>query len=297
MSYSYNGEEYGSKKFKDDKFTINFNQKTIKPLPSYKDALLKNAIMMRDHFNEPFDLCISGGTDSEVVVRVFKELGITHNSYIFKCENDYNIRDVNNAISLCNEINIPYKIIDFNLEKFYENEAESILKKTWLPAAGRLPRLKFIDYLDNIPIFCDGEPYYKRVLKEDYNTKSNWLFYLTEDAYSVSIYSRKINRVIIGDWYEYIPEVMLSFLEIPYIKKLLNDEIIGKTSTISSKAIVHKEFYPTMQFKPKLVGYEGLNGQPGSRPDFINDFYNKYMSDIKNTTYTYSTEELANLLL
>lgn len=295
MSYSFNDIEYKRKDSKTDRFSLNFKVKSDKLL-TYKDALLNNGKVLRDSFTEPFDVCLSGGTDSEIVVRVFKELGITHNTYIFKCENNYNIRDVNYATELCEEINIPYKVIDFNLQRFYENDAETLLKKTWIPAAGRLPRLKFIEYLDNIPVFCDGEPYFKRIFQEDYSKKSDWLFYLTEDAYSVSIYSRTINRTVIGDWYEYTPEVMMSFLHLPYVKKLLNDEITGKTSTISSKAHIHKEYYPTMRYKQKLVGYEGLEGSPGSRPQFISEFYNKFMSDIVNTTFTYNIQDLEKLL-
>lgn len=295
MSYSFNDIEYKRKGSKTDKFSLNFKVKSDKLL-TYKNALLNNGKVLRDSFSEPFDVCLSGGTDSEIVVRVFKELGITHHTYIFKCENNYNIRDVNYATELCEELNIPYKIVDFNLQHFYENDAETLLKKTWIPAAGRLPRLKFIEYLDNIPVFCDGEPYWRRVLQDDYSNKSDWLFYLTEDAYSVSIYSRVINRVVIGDWYEFTPDILLSFVNLSYVEKLFNDEIVGKTSTISSKAIIHKEFFPNIKYKPKLIGYEGLNGQPGSRPQFIDDFYKTFMSDIKNTTFTYSVNDLTNLL-
>lgn len=295
MSYSFNDIEYKRKGSKTDKFSLNFKVKSDKLL-TYKNALLNNGKVLRDSFSEPFDVCLSGGTDSEIVVRVFKELGITHNTYIFKCENNYNIRDVNNATELCEELNIPYKIVDFNLQHFYENDAESLLKKTWIPAAGRLPRLKFIEYLDNIPVFCDGEPYWRRVLQDDYSNKSDWLFYLTEDAYSVSIYSRVINRVVIGDWYEFTPDILLSFVNLSYVEKLFNDEIVGKTSTISSKAIIHKEFFPTMRYKQKLIGYEGLDGSPGSRPQFISEFYYKFMSDIVNTTFTYNIKDLKKLL-
>jgi hypothetical protein len=296
MSYSFGGIEYGPKRFSQDIPKLHFNTKISRELPSYKDALIDNAKLMRDSYSEPFDVCLSGGTDSEVVVRAFKEAGITHNTFIFKLENDINVRDVSYATDLCAELGIDYKIIDFNLEKFFENEAEGLFKKTLIPAAGRLPRLKFIDYLDNIPVFCDGEPYWRRKLAEDYTQKSPWSFYLTEDAYSVSIYADQIGRTVIGDWYEYTPEVMMAYKELPYVKQLFNDEIPGKISNISSKAIIHQKYWPDLKVKPKLVGYEGANGLQGSRPQYVGLFYLKNMRFIENVVYKYSEEDLDRLI-
>jgi hypothetical protein len=297
MSYNFDGIEYGVKKDKHSIISINFNNKISTPLTSYKDALINNARIMRDSYKEPFDVCLSGGTDSEIVVRTFKSAGIKHNTFIFRLENNYNIRDVNNAVKLCNELNIPYNIVDFNVEKFFKEEALELFNSTLIPMAGRLPRLKFIDYLDNIPIFCDGEPYWRRELENDYSKKSRWLFQLHEDGYSVSTYAKNIGRTIIGDWYEYTPEIIMSYKELPLVRQLLNDEHLGKISNISSRVAIHKYIWPTMEYKPKLVGYEGLDNPVAHRPQFINDFYNKYMRDIDDTTIKYSEEELNRLLL
>jgi hypothetical protein len=297
MSYSFHGVEYGSKKHENSVMSINFNNKVSKPLPTYKDALFNNARIMRDSYREPFDVCLSGGIDSEVVVRVFKELGITHNTFIFRCENNYNVRDVTGAISLCEELNIQYKIIDFNLQQFYENDALELLHKTYTPYAGRLPRLKFIDYLDNIPVFCDGEPYWKRTLGSDYSQKSEWFFELAEQCYGVSLYAKQINRTVMGDWYEFTPEVMLTYVQLPFVQRLLNDQIVGKTSNATSRVHIHQEFFPNIKHKEKLVGYEGETGQPGSRPDFMSYFYDNFMYAIKNQVFKYTESELFNLLV
>lgn len=297
MSYNFDGVEYGKKLTKESVLSINFNKKIKKDsIPSYKDALFNNARIMRDSFNEPFDVCLSGGTDSEIVVRTFKSVGIKHNTFIFKLENNYNIRDVTNAVNLCNELNIDYKIIDFNVEQFFKNDALELFNRTLIPMAGRLPRLKFIDYLDNIPIFCDGEPYWRRELEDDYINKSRWLFQLHEDGYSVSTYAKNIGRTVIGDWYEYTPDIIVSYKELPLVRQLLNDGIPGKISTVSSRVAIHNSIWPTMKYKPKLVGYEGLDNPVAHRPQFINNFYNEYMKGINDTTFKYSEEDLNSLL-
>ena len=256
MSYSFDGIEYGKKLTRESVFSINFNNKIKKDsIPSYKDALYNNARIMRDSFTEPFDVLLSGGIDSEIVVRTFKDLGIEHNTFIFRLENDYNIRDGNDAISICQQINIPYKIINFNLEHFFEHDALEYFNKSFVPRAGRLPRLKWIEYLDNIPVFCDGEPYWKRLYNADYSAQSEWHLQLGEDAYSSSLYASNIDRTVIGDWYEYTPEIILSHMKHPMTQQLLNDQLPGKLSSWSSRYTMHQEIWPEVITRKKLVHF------------------------------------------
>lgn len=298
MSYSFDGTEYGRKSTKQSIFSINFNKKIKKNcIPSYKDALYNNARIMRDSFSEPFDVLLSGGIDSEVVVRTFKDLGIKHNTFIFKLENDYNIRDVNDAIIICQQIDIPYKIIDFNLQHFFEHDALQYFNKSFVPRAGRLPRLKWIEYLDNIPVFCDGEPYWKRSHGKDYSQKSEWHLQLDEDAYSSSLYGRNIGRDIIGDWYEYTPEIVLSHMQHPLTEKLLNDQCYGKLGSWSSRYTMHQEIWSKVETRKKLTGYEGPIGAPGTAPDFIEYFQQSFMSGVENIKHGFTKNQIIDLLV
>ena len=298
MSYSFDGIEYGKKLTRESVFSINFNNKIKKDcIPNYKDSLYNNARVMRDSFSEPFDVLLSGGIDSEIVVRTFKDLGIKHNTFIFRLENDYNIRDVNDAIAICQQINIPYKIIDFNLEHFFEHDALEYFNKSFVPRAGRLPRLKWIEYLDNIPVFCDGEPYWKRLYNADYSAQSEWHLQLGEDAYSSSLYASNIDRTVIGDWYEYTPEIILSHMKHPMTQQLLNDQLPGKLSSWSSRYTMHQEIWPEIVTRKKLVGYEGLTGNPGTGPDFIGDFQRMYMSNTTNIQQTLTQDQVLDLLV
>ena len=298
MSYSFDKIEYGKKLTKESIFSINFNNKIKKEsIPSYKDALYNNAKIMRDSFSEPFDVLLSGGIDSEVVVRTFKDLGIKHNTFIFRLENDYNIRDINDAVAICQQINIPYKIIDFNLQHFFEQDALYYFNKSFVPRAGRLPRLKWIEYLDNIPVFCDGEPYWKRPLGEDYAHKSEWQLQLEEGAYSSSIYGQNIDRIVIGDWYEYTPEIILSHMQHSTTQKLLKDQLPGKLSSWSSRYTMHQEIWPEIEIRKKLVGYEGLTGAPGTGPAFIGDFQRTFINDTVHTKQEHTQDQVIDLLV
>lgn len=295
MSYCFDGIENINKPNPGSIFSVKFNNPTIKDL-TYKEALFNNATIMRDSFSEPFDVMLSAGIDSEVVVRTFKTLGIKHNTFIFRLEDNINVRDVNGAISLCNELNIPYKIIDFNLKKFFENDALDLYNKTYIPRAARIARVKWIDYLDNLPVFCDGEPYWKRTLKDDYSRKSEWKMYFGEDAYTNGFYAKLMNRTVISDWYEYTPEVMVSYCKHPLIQSLLNDEIVGKQSSWSSRYPLHREIWPEVKDRIKLIGYEGRNGIPTDMPEYLIDFQRTVCDKASNTNYLVSETEFKSLL-
>jgi hypothetical protein len=270
MSYSFDGVEYGTKTKDTKNFTINFNKK-FKPIPSLKEALYKNGSLMRDMYTEPFDVCLSGGTDSEIVVRTFKDLKIKHNTFIFRCENNLNYRDIAQAIELCNELNIDYKIIDFNMQKFFENDAYDLLNETLMTSILHLPRLKWFEYLDNIPVMGDGDPYWHRELESDFSKKSRWYYPLNESTLPVTISARRFNRIAIPDWYEYTPYTVLASVRHPVFKALINDEVPGKISTWSSRHLLYKDVWPDLKNKPKLTGYESY-GSNTTIPTYIEDF-------------------------
>ena len=299
MTYSFDGVPNAIKTDRRSFLDLHFNvPDDIVPM-SYHNALKQNATIMRDSFSEPFDVLLSGGIDSEVMVRTFKELGIKHNTFIFRYEDDLNIRDINSSIQICEALNIPYKIIDFNLSKFYETEAADIFAKTLVPDVASLSRFKWLDYLDNVPVFGEGEPYWKRDLGGDYKKKSPWSFHLTERQFFIGLNSHYVNRPIVGEWYLYTPDITISHYREPLIQNLLDDILIGKESTLSSRLPLHRNYWPDIRDKSKLTGYEGPTGKPLENPPkcFIKFYLENKMGDLTNLNFTYSVEEMNTIFL
>ena len=83
-------------------------------------------------------------------------------------------------------------------------------------------------------------------------------------------------------------------------RDLFNDLIPGKVSNITSKALIHKDYWPDIEIRQKLTGFEGdlvWNGAQ-SKPDFMLDFerthiYNKVASRV----FSYSEEQILDLIL
>ena len=296
MSYSFdNGPINGAKPSFNSIFKLHFKEGTTYKKMSYYDALYYNTRIMKDNFAEPFDVLLSGGIDSEVVVRLFKEEGVRQNVFTIRLENDLNIRDVTSAINICNELNIKLNIIDWNLKKFIEHDAYDMFSKTFSPMIDRMVRHAWFELFDNIPVMGEGEPYWRRELGADHTKKSDWKLYWVEDYFTASIYANTINRPIISEWYNYTPEIVMNYPELPIVKKLLNDEIPGKQSCWSIRTEIHHHLWPTIGAKPKLAGYEGQENMPGTRPDFLQDFHTKYVDGVSNQGYKFSKEELLEI--
>lgn len=271
LSWSFNDKPYGLRTSKDDVYKIHVDKsKIVGTAKSYKEELYDTARMMRDYHTGTFDVLLSGGIDSEVVVRTFKDLGISHNTFIFRYENNINHRDVSSAIEIATCLNIPYTIIDFNLEKFYKEDAYPLFQRSGCIRAGRLPHLRFCEIVDNIPVMGDAEPYWWRVLQSDYDQPSEWIFPLNESNHNVSMYMQSLGKANICDWYEFNPNLIKAFNNLPIIQDLINDRLFGKTSCWTSRIPIHSEIWPDIKHKHKLTGYEGENFT-GVYPSYITE--------------------------
>jgi len=291
LSWKYNDNEYGTKPAIDTLFELTLKKTVTGPVMSYYDELYENARNIRDIVSGPLDLLFSGGIDSEVILRVYRDLKIPINVYIFKYEDMLNYREFDHAIKVCTDLDVKHTVIDFNVKKFFENEAYDIWTKCNANSSGWLPHMKMTEYLDNTPVFGSGDPYWR---KQD---DGSWMFEIDEGAKFWTLYHKAIGRTAVTDWYEYRPEIILSHMQLPRIQQLLNDEQIGKTSSFSNKAPVHKDHWDDIVIRPKMVGFERDKViAKDSKPEFMLEFERQYTSKVATKTYKYTAQEITELL-
>jgi hypothetical protein len=290
LAWTYDGVKFGNKITPQSKFEFQIKKTVHRPLKSHKQELLENTRVIRDSFNEPFDLLFSGGIDSEIVLRCHVELKIPINVFIFKYEKDYNCHDVRHALRICEELSVTPTVIDFDLAKFFENDAYDIWKIGYFQRAGTLPHMKMIEYLDNIPLMGGGDPSWK------FNN-GNWQFHLEESWHGQSVYCSSINRTMIADWYEYSPEVLVSHALLPRIQNLVNSKVNVDYDQI--KHFLYKKLWPEIAIRPKQNGFEGNNIIPKQcAVQELLEFQNIYINsiNISHNTSLYNKQELISLL-
>jgi len=283
-----------SKPNKEAVFNIHYNRNHVpnKKL-DYFQALFRNAELIKDIYGGPFDVLFSGGIDSEIIIRTFHQLGIKQNVYTFCFEDDINCYDVDQAVKTCSQMGIKHNLIPFNLKKFLENDAYNFYQISYPSTVEKLVRLKWYDYLDNIPVVGDGEPYWHRDLFNDFTKKSRWSLFSIEHDYANSIHAKAINRTIIGEWFLFTPEIAQSYIRLPHVKLLLEDKIPGKLSNWTYRCELHRTLWPAITDKIKCTGYDGKNIRP-NRPKFMGEFQTKYMQE-KERGFRFSKKDIENL--
>jgi hypothetical protein len=253
--WTYSGEKFDRRIDAKQELTTVFTNYT-RPVYSFKEELINNAKSTIDYYDgRKFSLLFSGGMDSELVLRSYLELNHNFDVNIFKYERNYNIYDVSYAVIICEKLGVPYNIIDFNLEKFYETDAEKISELAQIDRPRALPQLKFIDYVDHIPIMGASDCRWYRK-HENYSMPSEWWIQCFEHDIGYSKYIREIDRPAVAEWFKWTPGLVISYTQLEWFKNLVKDKYFGKLGTTSTKFLGYLEAYPDLLHRIKKTGFE-----------------------------------------
>ena len=191
-SWSYGGLPPFSRQTGLLPFNTHFSKHTAS-VASFKEELLNAAKSTMDYKIGNIVVLFSGGVDSEIILRAFLDIGVTPEVIIARYENDYNIYDVSYAVTICSILNVPYKIIDLNLQKFYENDAERISELAQIDRPRALPYCKLLEMVDGFPIMgaSDLTPWRTN---NDYSVKGKWMIRCWEHDIGWSKFLREINK-------------------------------------------------------------------------------------------------------
>ena len=246
--------------------------KQNKPIKDFKSELLNAAESVLGFSSKP-DLFFSGGVDSELMLRAFQNLKANFNVIIVRYENDYNLYDVSYAVTICSLLNISYKIIDFNLKKFYENECITVSELAQIDRPRALPYCKFLELSDNLPILAGSDLYTFRT-NDNYSVKGTWQSFCSEWDTGWSRYAHAINRQAIPEWLKWTPGLVVSYMNLGWYKKLINDEYYGKLGVNSTKIIGYREAFPNLLERKKQTGFEKIDTLIDEVENFIQKKYN-----------------------
>jgi len=288
-SWSYNDRVFG-RQTGTDKFTTCFTSYTGN-VSNFKNELLKSAKSTMDHVTSTPVILFSGGSDSEIMLRSFLDIGVVPKIVIARYENDYNLYDVSYAVTICSILNVPYTIIDFNLQKFYENDAEQISELAQIDRPNALPYCKLLELVDGFPIMgaSDLSPWRTN---DDYTQKGTWLIRCWEHDIGWSKFLRAIDKPGIAEWFKWTPGLVLSYMRTEWFTKLVNDAYYGKLGANSTKLIGYREAYPDLIERKKQTGFEKIEFLTNEVELFLKKkynglpyrgYYDRSINDILNT--------------
>ena len=260
LRYTVGGKEFGHREnsYEQYKITIGSIDQEYYKTSNYSHELLRTADLIYQDYGKDFALFLSGGTDSEIVARNFLDIGIRPSCYTIKFKDNYNASDVNEAVDLAKELDLPLHIIDFDIKEFmYSGEASDFGKKLQCTQITYLMVYHSILKL-GMPAIMGGEAMLKKNIFTD---PSTWYYCFreNEDA-SAMRFSNLYNIPLVNEYFSYTPELLLYFLEDKDIKSLVSNKYNYKLSSVSSKNNILKKLLPDIRLRKKTHGFEKLLG-------------------------------------
>jgi len=273
---SYHYDKLGDVKTKTvpgENWKLRIKQTITRPIKSYHEELLLNAHAVKDAFNEPLDLLLSGGLDSELALRSYVEAKIPINVFIAKYNDNINAVDFHEALKTCQIYNVTPTIIDCNLKTFLENDAHDMWNGGYFAEPGYMIMLKIIESLDNIPVICDG------INADNFRmaNKTQCDIVIYEKHFAAAIHGNTINRPLISSWYDYSPELTAAFLDLnlhKWKKHKLITPPFNNSNLHKLKYLNSNKLFGT-RMRQKRSGWE-LGLPDGSLVSYIEEFKNQY---------------------
>jgi hypothetical protein len=259
-SWQYGEGEIFGRQTGDHQFKTNFGRMG-RSVKSFKEELLLAAQSTLDYYpNLKPNLFFSGGVDSDIMLRSYLDIGCKPKVTIVRYENDYNLYDVSYAVTVCSMLNVEYDLVDFNLTKFYENDAERMSELSQIDRPRALPYCKFIEDAEGFPVLGASDLTLHRTMPEYIqDEKGQWVVLCWEHDIGWSKFARAINKPAVAEWFKWTPGLILSYMNLNWFSRLVNDEYIGKTGVNSTKIIGYREAYSDLIDRKKQTGFEKIN--------------------------------------
>lgn len=226
-----------------------------RPLKTFYEETAIAAEMIWAQKQGKLYLCYSGGLDSEYVLRVFLELGMNIQPVIMRTQ--YNHPETQYAFKLCDIKNIKPIIIDLDYDNFIESgKFLEIATNTKCAAYQYIANMWLTSQIEGTVITGDSNPHI-------FLDNNNWYVDEIEPTYRQFDYFKQHNIHGTPFFMSYTAEQYFSFLTDPTMRKLANNEILGKTGSYSSKVHVYNNQSKfILEQRTKLTGYELVEASP-----------------------------------
>lgn len=259
LKYYFDDNLFGSRTSPFQRYHFEFGKIDIDHYrrSNFADELKRVANLVHQDLGSEKVALLSGGLDSEIMVRNFLSIGIKPRCVTYRFENGYNDYEVAAAQELTKSLGLKHEIIDFNVFDFYNSgESLEIAKKYSCNVFAFSVFFKVAKIL-SAPCIIAGELQLNKI--RDDNNNPIWVIRMMEDLDTAHIrFSNDTGIPFIQEWFSYTPEVMLYYLETPEIKKLVSTPSYYQT-ILPVKNRILKKYLPDVFDKKKNTGYDKLS--------------------------------------
>lgn len=248
-----------------DTFTVEIDP-TTRTTGLFCEEVILNCQEIYENRKGPMYCMYSGGIDSELLMEVFLDQGMTVTPVIVKMNSDFNNHDITWALQFCEQKNINPIICDVDVDDFIKSgEILELAKLCKTSGYQYLSTVKAALSLDGTIVTGTDEPYMG--LDQSDNT---WYYYEKEKWCAwANLFNSKIltGTSCLLSW---SAETLASFMLDPTIKKLGSNGIPGKLGTLSSRKHVYGRMFP-MPDRTKYTGWERIDESKLFQNEFLQE--------------------------
>jgi hypothetical protein len=296
FSFGYDGNKFNFRTSADQKWWVEYGRCSRRP-ENFRNECIETAKLIRKNASDSIYIMFSGGVDSEVVLRSFVEAGIKVSAAILRFKNDLNIHDTSWAVIACEELAVPYRFFELDLLDFWKNEAWEYANSTYCISPQLLPTMWLVDQIEGFPVMGNGECLLVKQKGHDYQPgispydNSEWEIWEKEKIAAWYRFFIVRNRNGSPGFFQYTPEVMLSYLLDPFVQRLIKNKIKGKLTTESSKVEIYQQHFPVLA-RPKYTGFERVQKEDAelrqllkSKWSFADEIYKIRSSELMKSLF------------
>jgi len=245
--FGYNHCDFNLRTSQNDVWTVRYGRSERLPAGFAEEcriAARRIAALARG----PIVVLFSGGVDSEVVVRSFVEAQIPVTAAIMKFAHGLNEHDISWAFQCCDRLGVKTSVYDLDLETFWESQLLNYAAPTQCISPQLAATMWLVDQIEGFPVLGSGECLLERSSQSD----PSW--YLFEKEKIAAWYRHFLLRKRSGapGFFQFTPELMLSFTLDPFVQKKLRSE---SCSSKEFKLEFYQQHFDVVS-RPKYTGFE-----------------------------------------
>lgn len=279
FTYGYDFEKLNFRSSDDSTFHCYYNRAKYLPT-SFKNECIKTSHAIADmaeSLNRVPVILLSGGLDSEVVLRSFLESGRKFKTITNRFDDDLNRHEIDHVLDFTQEKNIDVEFFDLSILKWLgSNESLEMAEISKCAYSEMLPTMKLIHEvyfnLNGLPILGNGD-FYATI------ENGEWRYIEFEYILAWMRYCNQKNIISAVNFFQLTPEITLSMALDPLIQNTISTK--KHPNLRSTKYLVYKKNWIDVKIRKKYNGAELIQ----SICDTINQ---KHLIKYKNYTSRWS---------
>jgi hypothetical protein len=271
--FGYNNVPFLEKKnINTDKFFCSYSRCSRMPGSFKEECILtaKQVVNQAAQLSRTPYIFLSGGLDSEVVVKSFLESGSSFKTISFRFTNNLSSHESFYIDKFVKKHNLDHRYYDIDPDWLISTDAELYFQQAQCVMSEMLPHMKLLSHvwnnLNGFPVLGNGDLYVSKDISVDWifdRTKPKYEWNYIEFEYIVAWNRYCVKNSILGclGFFMHNPEIVLAMINEPIMTKCLDNKLMHKMSSRSTKTIVYLKHWQDLELRVKYHGSEQLGGR------------------------------------